>query len=152
MPQILYTIDEYVTKERQRDTYWMVFNTVYNDVHTFGKKITGENAFDKYLNKDFTDYEKREEFLKYMNSNFPDIKLIEVFDLVSSNYLQFPYLGSIAIECEKDDIVFKALSEKYGNPYEDAISNNAVFWVLDYENAKKFHDEKLEAINAELYN
>lgn len=150
MPQILYTIDEYVVKERRKDTYWVVFNTVYNDVHAFGKKITGENAFNMYLNKDFTDYEKRSEFLEYMKINFPDTKLIEVFDLVDSGYHQYPYLGSIAIECEKDDIVFKALSEKYGNPYEDAIINNSVFWVLDYNNAKKFYDEKIINFGSEF--
>lgn len=37
MAQIIYTIDEYIVKERKRDTYWLVFNTVYNDVHAFKK-------------------------------------------------------------------------------------------------------------------
>ena len=50
----------------------------------------------------------------------------------------------------KDDEVFMALSKKYGNPYEDAISNNAVFWVLDYENALKFHNERTEVIEGEF--
>ncbi len=85
-----------------------------------------------------------------MKINFPQTKLIEVFDLVSASYLIYPYLGSIAIDCEKDDEVFVALSEKYGNPYEDAISNNAVFWVLDYENALKFHNERTEVIEGEF--
>ncbi|MCT7540213.1 hypothetical protein N5T82_10195 [Aliarcobacter cryaerophilus] len=85
-----------------------------------------------------------------MKTNFPQTKILEVFDLVSASYLIYPYLGSIAIDCEKDDEVFTALSEKYGNPYEDAISNNAVFWVLDYENALKFHNERTEVIEGEF--
>ncbi|MCT7433482.1 hypothetical protein N5T66_09300 [Aliarcobacter cryaerophilus] len=85
-----------------------------------------------------------------MKTNFPQTKILEVFDLVSASYLIYPYLGSIAIDCEKDDEVFIALSEKYGNPYEDAIKNNAVFWVLDYENALKFHNERTEVIEGEF--
>ncbi|MGJ0310735.1 hypothetical protein [Aliarcobacter cryaerophilus] len=85
-----------------------------------------------------------------MKTNFPQTKILDVFDLVSASYLIYPYLGSIAIDCEKDDQVFTTLSEKYGNPYEDAISNNAVFWVLDYENALAFYNERKEVIEGEF--
>lgn len=151
MPIALYTIEEYVVKERKRDTYWLVFNTVYNDIHAFKKEPTvNEDGSINYLEKEFTDYKAREEFLEFMKINFPQTKILDVFDLVSASYLIYPYLGSIAIDCEKDDEVFTALSEKYGNPYQDAISNNAVFWVLDYENALKFHNERMEVIEGEF--
>ena len=39
MPQILYTIDEYIATIRKKTSIWIVFNTVYNDIHAFGKKI-----------------------------------------------------------------------------------------------------------------
>ena len=151
MPIALYTIEEYVVKERKRETYWLVFNTVYNDIHAFKKEPTvNEDGSINYLEKKFTDYKAREEFLEFMKINFPQTKILDVFDLVSASYLIYPYLGSIAIDCEKDDQVFTALSEKYGNPYEDAISNNAVFWVLDYENALKSHNERMEVIEGEF--
>ena len=151
MPIALYTIEEYVVKERKRDTYWLVFNTVYNDIHAFKKEPTvNEDGSINYLEKKFTDYKAREEFLEFMKINFPQTKILDVFDLVSASYLIYPYLGSIAIDCEKDDEVFTALSEKYGNPYEDAISNNAVFLVLDYENALKSHNERMEVIEGEF--
>lgn len=151
MPVALYTIEEYVVKERKRDTYWLVFNTAYNDIHAFKKKPTmSEDGTTNYLKKEFTDYKAREEFLEFMRNNFPQTKILDVFDLVSASYLIYPYLGSIAIDCEKGDGVFTALSEKYGNPYDDAISNNAVFWVLDYENALKFHNERTEVIDDEF--
>ena len=153
MPIALYTIEEYVVKERKRDTYWLVFNTVYNDIHAFKKEPTvNEDGSINYLEKKFTDYKAREEFLEFMKINFPQTKILDVFDLVSASYLIYPYLGSIAIDCEKDDEVVTALSKKYGNPYEDAISNNAVFWVLDYENALKFHNERTEVIEGEFGN
>lgn len=151
MPLALYTIDEYVAKERKRDTYWLVFNTVYNDIHAFKKNpTTNEDGSINYLKKEFTDYKVREEFLEFMKINFPQTKILDVFDLVSASYLIYPYLGSIAIDCEKDDEVFTALSEKYGNPYEDGISNNAVFWVLDYENALEFYNERKEVLKGEF--
>ena len=151
MPIALYTIEEYIVKERKRDTYWLVFNTVYNDIHAFKEEpIVNEDGSRNYLKKEFTDYKAREEFLEFMKINFPQTKILDVFDLVSASYLIYPYLGSIAIDCEKDDEVFTALSEKYGNPYEDAISNNAVFWVLDYENALKFHNERTEIVENEF--
>lgn len=151
MPVALYTIDEYVAKERKRDTYWLVFNTVYNDIHTFKKEPTiNEDGSINYLEKKFTDYKAREEFLEFMKTNFPQTKILDVFDLVSASYLIYPYLGSIAVDCEKDDEVFIALSEKYGNPYEDAISNNVVFWVMTYELALKFHNERIEVIEGEF--
>ena len=85
-----------------------------------------------------------------MKTNFPQTKLIEVFDFVSTCYLLYPYLGSIAIDCEKDDEVFMALSEKYGNPYEDGIKNNAVFWAMTYELALESHNERMEVIEGEF--
>lgn len=151
MPIALYTIEEYIVKERKRDTYWLVFNTVYNDIHAFKKEPTvNEDGSRNYLKKEFTDYKAREEFLEFMKTNFPQTKLIEVFDLVSASYLIYPYLGSIAIDCEKDDEVFMALSEKYGNPYEDGIKNNAVFWVMTYDLALKSHNERMEVIEGEF--
>ena len=151
MPIALYTIEEYVVKERKRDTYWLVFNTVYNDIHAFKKEPTvNEDGSINYLEKEFTDYKAREEFLDFMKTNFPQTKILDVFDLVSASYLIYPYLGSIAVDCEKDDEVFKTLSEKYGNPYDNAISNNAVFWSITYELALKFHNERMEVIDGEF--
>lgn len=151
MPIALYTIEEYIVKERKRDTYWLVFNTVYNDIHAFKEEPTvNEDGSRNYLKKEFTDYKAREEFLDFMKTNFPQTKLIEVFDFVSTCYLIYPYLGSIAIDCEKNDEVFMALSEKYGNPYEDGIKNNAVFWVMTYDLALESHNERMEVIEGEF--
>ena len=58
-------------------------------------------------------------------------KILDVFDLVSASYLIYPYLGSIAVDCEKDDKVFLALSQKYGNPYEGVISNKIAKQVFE---------------------
>lgn len=149
MPQILKTIEEYVVETRKRDTFFMVFNTVYNDIHAFTKEP--ENGiFTGYLNKEFTDNKARDEFLQFMKKDFPDTTLIEVFDSVSSSYLTYPYLGTIAIDCEENDEVYNAICKKYEDSKGMALSNNAVFWVISYEIALKSYKERKEAWESEL--
>ena len=149
MPQILKTIEDYVVNDRKRDTYFMVFNTVYNDIHAFNKEP--ENGiFTGYLNKEFTDNKTRNEFLEFMQKEFPNTKLIEVLDSVSSGYLTYPYLGSIAVDCEENDEVYNAICKKYEDSKGMALSNNAVFWVISYEIALKSYKERKEAWESEL--
>ena len=149
MPQILKTIEDYVVNDRKRDTYFMVFNTVYNDIHAFNKEP--ENGiFTVYLNKEFTDNKTRNEFLEFMQKDFPNTKLIEVLDSVSSGYLTYPYLGSIAVDCEENDEVYNAICKKYEDSKGMALSNNAVFWVISYEIALKSYKERKEAWESEL--
>ena len=100
-----------------------------------------------YLNKKYTDDEAQKEFLTFMQECCPDVKILKVFDLVSSSYLAYPYLGSYAIDVNIDSPEYKTIIEKYGNPYEEIpLSNNAVIWVMDYEEAQKFHAEREAAL------
>ena len=144
-----YDEEEYVVETRKRDTFFMVFNTVYNDIHAFTKEP--ENGiFTGYLNKEFTDNKARDEFLEFMHKEFPNTKLIEVFDLVNSSYMTYPYLGSIAIDCEENDDVYNAICKKYEDSEGMALSNNAVFWVITYDLALEFYKERKEAWESEL--
>ena len=169
MPEIPKRVEEYIVETSKKDTYWLVFNTAYNDLFVFDiepevKSSDGVLAmYEVCLNKKFVDNQARDEFLQFMQTKFPNMKLIEVLDLIGASYKNCPYLGSIAVDCEKDDEVFIALSEKYGKPvlvdynkddelsinlsenYEASISNNAVFFELNYENALKFYNEKKES-------
>ena len=148
MPQLLYTIEEYAATIRQKDTFFIVFNTTYNDVHGLHKKL--DDIGGRYLDKDKTDNNAREEFLSFMKEHFSEVKLFEVFDLVSLGYLQWPYLGSIAIDTDKGSEAYEALSKKYGDPYGDATVNNAVLWVINYDYAKKYHEERKACLDAEF--
>ncbi|MFA9240428.1 MAG: hypothetical protein ACEQSQ_11160 [Candidatus Paceibacteria bacterium] len=153
MPQILKTLAEYVVETRKRDTFYMVFNTVYNDIHAFNKEPEIDSLkeiFTGYLNEKFTDNKARDEFLQFMKKEFPNTKLIEVFDLVDSSYMTYPYLGTIAIDCEENDEVYNAICKKYEDLKGMALSNNAVFWVISYEIALKSYKERKEAWESEL--
>ena len=149
MPKILKTLAEYVVETKKRDTFFMVFNTVYNDIHAFNKEP--ENGiFTGYLNKEFTDNKARDEFLEFMHKEFPNTKLIEVLDSVSSGYLTYPYLGTIAIDCEENDEVYNAICKKYEDSKGMALSNNAVFWVITYDMALKSYKKRKEVWESEL--
>lgn len=150
MPQLMYTLEEYVSTKRKKDTIWIVFNKFYNDVHAFKKEFEPEERMTRYLEEDETDKEAQKEFETFMKEQFPDAELVPVFDLVSSTYLQWPYLGSYAIDTDIGSDVYKTLSEKYNDPMEDANSNNAVLWFISYEEAKKFHKKREEVIEAEF--
>jgi hypothetical protein len=78
------------------------------------------------------------------------VKTYEVFDLVSADYLVWPYLGSIAIDMDKGDEVYQALSERYNDPDEDGKENNAVLWTMKYEDALKVYTEREERSKAEF--
>ena len=149
MPQILKTLAEYVVETRKRNTFFMVFNKVYNDIHAFNKKPENDE-FISYLDKDNVDNKAREEFLQFMKNNFPNTKLTEVFDLVDSSYLTYPYLGTIAVDCDENDEVYNVLCNKYEDSKGIALSNKAVFWVISYDFALKSYEKSKKAWESEL--
>ncbi|HEG2580722.1 TPA: hypothetical protein SCV07_000003 [Campylobacter lari] len=65
------------------------------------------------FNKDKTDYKARDEFLAFMKENFPKTKLTMVFDTASVGRLLHPYLGSLAVDCEENDEVYKAINKNF---------------------------------------
>ena len=149
MPQVLYTIEEYIVKYRKKDSIWMVFNTRYNEIHGLHQKISDEEGFSFY-DRQFTDETARETFLEYMKTEFPQTPLLEIFDLVGIEWLQWPYLGSIAIDTDIGSEVYNALCEKYGDAYKDPISTNQALWVMEYKDAKAIHEKRCKAIDEEF--
>jgi hypothetical protein len=148
MAQPLYTIDEYIATVRKRTSIWIVFNTVYNDVHAFNKEFEGTES---YLNKKYTDYKAQKEFVAFMQECCADVKILQVFDLVSSNHIIYPYLGSYAIDIDPDSFEYKKIIEKYGDPYDELPpTNNAVIWVMSYEEAQKFYEERKAMLEGEF--
>ena len=152
MPQILKTLAEYVVETRKKDTFYMVFNTAYNYIHSFNKEpeTDSNKIFTDYLNKKYIDNTAREDFLHFMQKNFPNTKLIEVFDLVDSSYLTYPYLGTIAVDCDENDEVYNVLCNKYEDSKGIALSNKAVFWVISYDFALKSYEKSKKAWESEL--
>lgn len=88
--------------------------------------------------------------MNFMKENFPNTKLIEVFDFVAAGYMMYPYLGTIAIDCEEKDEVYNALCKKYEDEIGMPKSNSAVFWAISYEIALKSYKERKELWKEEL--
>jgi len=148
MAKLLYTIEEYITKHRKKDSIWMVFNTRYNEIHALQMMPkVDESVWSLFYDKQFTDNQARQEFLDFMQENFPQTKLIEVFDLVGVDYIEWPYLGSIAIDADIGSDVYKALCEKYGDAYEDPKDINRVLWVMRYDDAKECYEKRIETFD-----
>ena len=153
MPQILQTLEEYVVEDRKRETYFIVFNTAYNDMYAFNKEPKSDNLediFTGFLDKKFVDYKARDEFMNFMKENFPNTKLVEVFDFVAAGYMMYPYLGTIATDCEENDEVYNTLCKKYEDETGMPKSNSAVFWSISYEIALKAYKERKELWKGEL--
>ena len=151
MPRLLKTLTEYVATIRKRETYFMVFNTVYNDIYSFGnEQNSAENGIFGYLNKKYVNNIARDEFINFMKDNFPNVKLEEVFDMVSPGYMVYPYLGTIVIDCEKDDEVYNAICKKYEDELGNPLSKDAVFWSISYEIALKNYNEVKQMWDDEL--
>ena len=151
MPRLLKTLTEYVATIRKRETYFMVFNTVYNDIYAFGnEQNSAENGIYGYLNKKYVNNIARDEMINFMKDNFPNVKLEEVFDMVSPGYMVYPYLGTIVIDCEKDDEVYNAICKKYEDELGNPLSKDAVFWSISYEIALKNYNEVKQMWDDEL--
>ena len=149
MPQILPSLDEYASQIRKKDTVYIVFNTVYNDVHAFNKKLNDDEQLN-YLNKKFTDTKAQKEFLEFMRTTLPNVKIQKVFDLVSVRYLEYPYLGSYAIDVDIGTKEYKELANKYNDPYKDAVNNSAVLWIVEIEDANVLYSKRKEFLDAEF--
>jgi len=152
MPQGLPTIEEFIATDIKRQGYWIVFNTGYNDVHVFKKspEIDEVSGMRRYLVQEDTDELARNEFLAFMEQNYPSVRLVNVFDRVSLNYQVWPYLGSIAIDMQPGEDVYAALSEKYNDPELDPRVNNAVLWTMNYDNAFMCHRDRVAQIEYEF--
>ena len=141
---IISTVCQYIAKVRKKDGFWVNFNTVYNDIHAFKK--SPEEFRDKYLEEKYTDKSKQKEFLDFMKKNFPDIKLVPVFDLVNSGYLKWPYLGSYLVDADIGSDVYNTIIQKFENSDGTPKSNNLVIYVVPYETTRKYWEDRKKGL------
>ena len=107
---------EYIAKFSKQPTLWISFNTVYNEIHTLKKEFSSV-GWKNYLNPKNTVIKARKEFLDFMQTNFPDTKIVMVFDLAQC--MQYPYSNDKRV--------------------------NEALWIMDYKEAVKLHEENTKA-------
>lgn len=144
MPQILRTIEQYIAEKRKRDTIFITFNEPYAKVRLGIPLDEGEEGegFMSFLNKEKTNWLKRDEFIGWMKETYPHIHCEDVFDNVPLGYLQWPFLGTMAIDVEVDSPEYDAINARYEDENGDPKALDAVVWIMDYETAQKLHAKK----------
>ena len=76
MPEIPKRVEEYIVETSKKDTYWLVFNTAYNDIFVFDiepevKSTDGLFAmYEVCLNEKFVDNQARDEFYNLCKKSF----------------------------------------------------------------------------------
>ena len=143
---ILQTIEEYAIQSKQEITFWVSFNKAYNAFH-FQK--TNESLFD-VLDKEKTDYKAQEKFLEFVKQELPNIKLTPVFDLVPTGFIEFPYLGSYALNVKQDSPEYKKITQKYEDENGNPKSLSCAIFGISLELAQKMHKEKEDFFNEEF--
>jgi hypothetical protein len=144
MAEILKTLDEYTVTDRKKDTFFMIFNKAFNS-----SNLLNDDTLN-YFDKSNIDEKSRDEFIEFMKENFPNTKLTKVFDMLPAGVMEYPYLGTIALDCEENDDAYKAICEKYEDDEGNPKSMNAVFWVIKYDVALKNYNEVKEFWKDEL--
>lgn len=145
MPQTLLTIEEYIVTVRKKDTLHISFNAPQSkwrmNIPLDDNDKSG-SIFGDYTNTKKTNWEKREEFLQWMKDNYPNIQITDVFDYLSSEYLVYPFLGTIAIDVDLDSPEYHTICDLYDDANGNPKSLDAVLWIMRYDFAKEICDKK----------
>lgn len=149
MPRILQTIEEYIALNRKKDTIFINFSWAYNKVR-FNIPFEQEDDSFFWLDKKNVNQEKRSEFIQYMETNFPDIKLTDVFDNVPLGYELWPFLGTIALDIDPESSEAKEISKRYEDDDGNPLTMDAVIYFMSFDVAKAIHEKREALIDAEF--
>lgn len=144
MPRIVKTIEEYIINDRKKDTILITFNEPFNKAQLgiLSDEEEDESGFRGFMDKEKTNWEKREEFIQWMKATYPHIHMEDVFDSVPTGFLEWPFLGSLAIDVEIDSPEYHAINSRYEDEQGEPKSLDAVVWIMSYELAKERHEKK----------
>jgi hypothetical protein len=150
MAQILQTIEEYISQERKKDTIFISFNEPYAKARMGISLEENQDGLMSFLNKDKTHWDKRDEFIQWMRETYPNVHFKDVFDNVPVGYLEWPFLGTIALDVEIDSVEYHAINNRYEDEHGEPKALDAVVWIMSYDVAKDLHAKKEAMWEAEL--
>lgn len=140
MAQVLDTIEGYIANVRKKDTIFIGFSPTYAKVF-MDIPIEDESPFG-WLSKENVNWKKRDEFKQFMAETLPNIKLTDVFDYVHPEYIEWPFLGTIAIDVEIDSPEYHLINDRYEDESGKPYSLDAVVYVMSYEDAKRRYEKR----------
>lgn len=150
MSQLLDSIEGYISKVRKKDTIYISFNADYAKASIYGQVPAEDEGFMSWLDKDKTNWEKREEFRNFMAERMPHVALTDVFDNVPLGYIKWPFLGTIAIDVDVDSPEYHEINNRYEDENGKPRSLDAVVWIMTYEDAKRLWQAKEEFLEDEF--
>lgn len=144
MPQLLDSIEGYITNVRKKDTIFIGFNELYAKVFLGMEDPFSQEEPFQWLDKEKTNWDKREEFKRFIAKELPEINLIDVYDYVPLTYLVWPFLGTIAIDVEIGSPEYDAINSRYEDEHGNPKSLDAVVYIMSYEDAKRRWEKRQE--------
>lgn len=129
---------------RHKDTLWINFNTRYNrrmNLNMTRKQLESKKHYENNPNHPIqmtileTNFNARDKFEQWIKKIFPHISYEPVFDLMPSEYISLPYLGSYAIDVTIDSDEYKTIYNQYTR--EDGKPNNihTCLYIMKYADA-----------------
>lgn len=140
MAQVLDTIEGYIANIRKKDTIFIGFSPTYAKVF-MDIPIDDESTFG-WLSKENVNWDKREEFQQFMADTMPEIKLTDVYDNVPVSYIEWQFLGTIAIDVEIDSPAYHTINDRYEDENGEPYSLDAVVYIMKYEDALKAYEKR----------
>lgn len=139
MPQALDTIESYIANVRKKDTIFIGFSPSYAKVWM---RLPLDNSPFGWLDKENVNWDKREDFKQYMAEEMPNIKLTDVYDNVPVEYMQWQFLGTIAIDVEIDSPEYHAINKRYEDESGEPLELDAVIYIMTYEQAVAAYEKR----------
>ena len=140
MAQVLDTIEGYIANVRKKDTIFIGFSPMYAKVF-MDIPIEEESPFG-WLSKENVNWEKRDEFKQFMAKTMPEIKLTDVYDNVPVGYIEWPFLGTIAIDVEIDSPEYHAINNRYEDKNGEPYALDAVVYIMRYKDALRAYEKR----------
>ena len=131
MGKILMTINEYISEIRKKDTIYIEFNSIHAKIN-LGLPLEDKRN-NRWFDKQYINWDKRAEFIQYMEREMPSVKLIDVLDNVPAGYIDWPYLGTIVIDVDLDSQEFKTIDKYYEGEDGQPVSLDAVVYIKIYK-------------------
>ncbi|MDD5084381.1 MAG: hypothetical protein PHT88_05650 [Candidatus Moranbacteria bacterium] len=143
MPKVLDTIKSHIVKIRKKDTIFIGFNPIYAKV-SMGIPLLGDDKTNEWLDSEKTNWDKREEFKRFMIETMPNITLTDVYDDVPIGYIEWPFLGTIAIDVDIDSPEYNIINDRYEASSGEPYSLDAVVYIMTYEEALSAYEKQKE--------
>jgi len=139
MGKIINTIVNHIVNVRKKDTCFIEFNSTHAKI---ALGLPMEDKKIRWFEEQYINWEKREEFLRFMAENLPHVELNDVYDNLPIGYMEYPYLGTIAIDVDIDSPDYHIINNRYEDEAGQPFDLDAIIWITPYEQALESYEKR----------